>query len=371
MVECVYCGHAQNDEFNDEHVMPRAMGKFLLDGHELIINDRVCNDCNRAFSWCEGELAYSGLEAINRRKVGIKGRNPERVKQNPFYKNRFSRQPIKMTGVREGEAVPSRWEVDSKTGLAVELNQIRFIHPDTNEPVIIPIEAKMTRDSLLENMKQQGWVEKHPFEIFCSEEIKSWIAEIFKKDSDKIEWRDQRELTTTGNVHIESKMLITDKHHRAVAKIAFSYLMYFKPCGITGHEDVFAELRAFIRYGKGSPGRFVRYVDKNVLYETGDCCGLVDYGHIVTCDIGKNGVESQVQLFTGREHAHGSYRVGLGKYPFRVQCEDRFGHWFRITSTRESKEDSGEIIPLVAPRRIVPPSPYYLNRNLIKRIKIR
>lgn len=370
MYKCVYCCFEQHQEFNDEHVISRGLGKFLLDGHELIINDRVCDRCNHALSWCEGELAYSGAEAMLRRKVGIKGRNPGRTKENPFYQNRFSKKPIKMTGTREGSNNPNLWELDPKTGNAVELNQVTFQHPETNQAVMIPIEKGTTRASLLETMQQNGWVEKHPFEIFCSDKDKSWIIGLFEKDADKIEWVDKRGLPAEGKVNIEAEMLITEKHHRAIAKIAFNYLMYFKPCGITGYEDAFSEIRAFIRHGKKNPNQFVRHTEKDVLYEAGDGLGLVNYGHIVTCDVSKN-IRSLVHLFTGREHGHGAYEVMLGKYPFRVKAKDRFGHWFRITSSPDDKEDSGEIIPILAPTRIVPPSPHYLQRNLIKRIKVR
>ena len=101
-IKCVYCDHTQNEEFNNEHVIPRGLGRFLLDSRELVINDRVCNKCNHTFSWCEGELAYSGIEALYRKKIGVKGRNPDRPKENPFYKNKFAKTPIKITGTREG-----------------------------------------------------------------------------------------------------------------------------------------------------------------------------------------------------------------------------------------------------------------------------
>lgn len=372
MFRCVYCGNVQDQAFNDEHVIPRALGKFLLDGHELTINDRVCNHCNHIMSWCEGELAYGGIEAMHRKKLGLKGRNPGRTKENPFYKNKFSKKPIKMTGTREGSATPNLWELDPKTGNAVELNQVNFLHPKTNEPVLIPIEKGMTRTSLLETMKQQGWVEKHPFEIFCSsDEDRSWIIGLFEKDADKIEWQDRRGLPAVGKVNVEAEMLITEKHHRAIAKIAFTYLMYFKPCGIIGREETLSELRAFIRYGKKNPNQFVRYTDKDVLYEAGDGMGLANYGHIVTCDVSENGIRSLVQLFTGRELGHGTYEVNLGKYPFKVIATDRFGHWFRITSTPHDKEDAGEVIPVLAPTKIIPPSPHYLQKKLIKGIRFR
>lgn len=369
--KCVYCNDTQSQEFNDEHVIPRGLGKFLLDGHELVINDRVCNKCNNTFSWCEGELAYSGIEAMHRKKIGIKGRNPTRTKESPFYQNKFSKKPIRMRGIREGSTAPNLWELDPKTGNAVELNQVNFHHPKTNEPVLIPIEKGMTRASLLEAMMQQGWIEKHPFEIFCSDEDRSWIIGLFEKDADKIEWQDRRGLPAVGKVNVEAEMLITEKHHRAVAKIAFTYLMYFKPCGITGREETFSELRAFIRYGKKNPNHFVRYTGKDVLYEAGDGVALVNYGHVVTCDVSKNGIRSLVHLFTGRELGHGAYEVNLGKYPFKVITSDRFGHWFRITSTPNDREDSGEVIPVLAPTRIVPPSPNYLQRNVIKRVRFR
>ena len=348
---CVYCGRAQEYEFNEEHVVSRGLGKFLLNGHELIIKDRICNECNNDMSLTEGELAYAGVEAMHRRKVGIKGRNRGKQKANPFYRNPFSKKPIRMVGTREGDGSPCLWELDPKTGMAIELDHVRFQHPETNQTVLIPVERKTSRRELLEEMKRQGWIDKHPFEIFCSSEKKQ---ELFQGDEDKMEWQDRRELPPTGQVNVSAEMLITGKHHQAIAKIAFNYLMYFRPCGIKGDEGVFAGLRAFIRYGKGNPNHFVRYTGKPVLYEAGAGLGLVDYGHIVTCDVNETRVQSFVHLFTGREHGHGAFEVGLGKYPFRIVARERLGHWFRITSNPSDKEDSGEVIPVMAPTRIVP-----------------
>lgn len=354
--KCVYCNYSQAHSFNDEHVIPRGLGKFLLNGHELTIPDRVCNKCNHSLSWCEGELAYSGIEAMHRKKIGVKGRNTGRKKESPFYQNKFSKKPIKMIGTREGSKYPNLWEIDSKTGLAIELNQIRFQHPQSEETILIPIEKYMKRDRLLEKMKQQGWNNKHPFEIFCSNDDKPWIMRLFAKDAVKIEWINQEGLANHGQINIEAEILITEKHRRAIAKIAFTYMMYFKPCGITGFEDSFSEIREFIRYGNSNPNLFVKYIRKDILYEVGNGVGLIDYGHIVTCNVKPNGVYSLIQIFTGREQGQGTYEVNLGKYPFKVKTKDRMGHWFRITSDLKDKEDKGEVIPLFAPTRIVLPN---------------
>lgn len=348
---CVYCGYAQNQPFNDEHVISRGFGKFLLDGHELVIKDRVCDGCNNAMSPTEGELAYAGVEAMYRKKVGIKGRKTNRQKASPFYKNRYSRKPIRMVGTRDGDGSPCLWQVDPKTGLAIELDHVRFQHPETNQAVLIPVEKKTSRKELLEEMKRQGWIEKGPFEIFCTNEKKK---ELFQGDEDKMQWQDRRELPPAGRVDITSEMIITGRHHQAIAKIAFNYLMYFRPCGIKGDEDSFANLRGFIRYGKGHPKHFVRYTGKPILYEAGAGLGLIDYGHIVTCDVNEKRVQALVHLFTGREHGHGAYEVLLGRYPFRIIARERQGHWFRITAKPQDDEDTGEVIPVIAPTRIVP-----------------
>ncbi|OVE80594.1 hypothetical protein BVY03_05885 [bacterium K02(2017)] len=371
LFKCVYCCQSQNQPFNDEHVVPRAFGKFLYEGHELIINDRICNKCNQDLSWCEGELAYGGMEAMLRRKIGIKGRNTGRKKANPFYDNKFSKKPIKMTGIREEFTTPNLWELDPKTGNAVELNHVAFQHPETNETKLIPTDKEMTRSSLLETMKENGWVDKHPFEIFTSDEDKSWIIELFGKDADKIEWVDNSGLKPVGKVNVESEMVITAKHHRAIAKIAFTYLMYFRLCGITGFEDTFSEIRNFIRYGKGKPNDFVRYVKKDILYEAGNGMSLVDYGHIITCDVSKKCVLAQIQLFTGREHGHGTYEINIGKYPFKIIASEVLGHWFRITSKVTDKEDAGEVISIQAPKYIQPPSQYYKHQSFIKPVRMR
>lgn len=256
-----------------------------------------------------------------------------------------------MVGTRTGDGSPCLWQIDPKTGCAIESDQVRFQHPETKQAVLIPVEKKTSRKELLKEMKRQGWIEKSPFEIFCTDEKKK---ELFHGDEDKMQWQDRRGLPPAGRVDMTSEMTITTRHHQSIAKIAFNYLMYFRPCGLKGDEDFLANLRRFIRYGIGNPQHFVRYTGKPILYEASAGLGLIDYGHIVTCDVNEKRVHAFVHLFTGREHGHGAYEVLLGKYPLRISARERQGHWFRITSAPGDAKDAGDVIPVIAPIRIVP-----------------
>ncbi|MCI0619005.1 HNH endonuclease, partial [bacterium] len=71
MSKCVYCLREQDEPFRDEHVIPRSLGKFHLEGREVILNNKVCDACNHELGKCDGELAYGGYEAFMRRKIGV------------------------------------------------------------------------------------------------------------------------------------------------------------------------------------------------------------------------------------------------------------------------------------------------------------
>lgn len=352
-VRCIYCGHTQNKPFDKEHVVPLALGKFLLDGKELTITDRVCNTCNTELSKCETELCYCGPEAMFRKKVGIKGRLRKTPKENPFYPNRRSPKPIRMEGVRPGMPYPQLWELDSKADSIAELNQIIFCHPETGEWAHIPLTKTMSKQDLVKDIK--GKVGRTDLEFFISwaPEDKDWINKLLGDDAKRLDPVDMSGFQKFQRINVQTTFTITANHHRAIAKIALNYMMYFRMCAIKGDEEAFAEIREFIRYGRGHPNRFVRLTNRQVLLEAGAGIGLKDYGHIITCDVGK-AVMSQVHLFTGREHGHGTYEVSLGRYPFKIIDQDRGGHWFRITSTPEDRKDTGEIIALEAPLRIIP-----------------
>lgn len=355
--KCIYCGFEQVAPFHKEHVVPRGLGCFRdAQGMELCITDRVCNACNQAVDNCDGELCYAGPEAMLRMRIGIKGRKRKSKSWNPFHRNPFSKEPIVMKGKRSGKNEEDFWEVDPETGHAIEKRSAVFTHPKTGQRMEVPIERGMSKKQLVSMMEEKGYPGgEYPWEMFCSDEDKEWIKELLGTDYERIQWQDRRGLPSTDKIDIEAVATITDKHHRGIAKIAFSYMMHFKPLGITGAEDSFEPLRRFIRYGEGHPNNFVRMAKREIIEGLGKYVGLSDYGHIVTCSVGKI-VTSYVHIFTGRELGHKPYEVCLGKYPLKVQAlRENIGHWFRITKDCRSATDNGDIIPLFSPTRIAFP----------------
>ncbi|MBK8232378.1 MAG: hypothetical protein IPK72_17785 [Candidatus Eisenbacteria bacterium] len=147
---------------------------------------------------------------------------------------------------------------------------------------------------------------------------------------------------------------MTDRHHRAVAKVAFNYLMYFSLLGMSGDEGSFSAVRDFIRCGKRDPEDFVKIVRGDVLADAGAGRNTREYGHLVGVLIGSP-VVARVQFCAGRELGGWHFAVRLGDYPLRVAMppESR-GHFFRITSEPSDRADAGEVIELDSITRIIP-----------------
>lgn len=242
-----------------------------------------------------------------------------------------------------------------ETGYAIEKRSVVFTHPDTGERKEVPLEKGMSKKELISKMTELGYPmgKDCPFEFFCEDEDMSWIKELLDKDFDRIQWQDRRQLMPQEKINIETTATITEKHHRGIAKIAFNYMMYFRPSGITGFEESFKPLREFIRYGKGHPKNFVRMAKKDIIYGVGNYIALSDYGHIVTCSV-DNFVSSFVHIFTGREPGHKPYQVLLGRYPHKIATfKENIGNWFKITKTDRASKDIGEILPLFSPTRVI------------------
>lgn len=355
---CVYCSAATPKQgFPKEHVITRGLGKFLLSGEELVITDRVCGDCNDELGKCDGELCYAGPEAMFRRRIGIKGRirNKKEKKDSPFHPNRRAREPIKMTGKRKNRDHEDHWEIDEKGELRERLSY-QFTHPDTLKTVSVPINSEMTNESFREAIRNAGHPGgNYPGDFFCDDKDRPWIEKMLGEDAKKMAWEDRRIRPDKEAIEITAEMTITPRHHRAIAKIAFNYLMHFSPLGLTGAEPAFDKVRQFIRYGSGHPRGFVRRVEGDILEGLDYGLALANYGHLVACEIGPKVIKARVQLCTGREMRNGCYQVFLGQYPFAILAgDDRVGHYFRITSAPSDSKDQGDVIPMVSAKRIIP-----------------
>jgi hypothetical protein len=351
---CIYCGRSGDVEFTQEHVIPRALGKFLLEDKELVLRDRVCGDCNNALGDCDAELAYAGPEAIYRLRAGIKGR-PRPRKSSPFYKNRTSQPPIDLVGQRPDRDRPDFWQIDPSSGLATELRAITFDHPGTRSRAAVRLTEGMTGDGLRRTLEGAGCPGiGHAAEVSCSDNDQDWVADLCRAAGLRIDWVQQRAAHDGQQVRLQAHPTMTDRHHRAVAKIALNYVLYFALRGLSGHEDALHAVREFIRFGRGSPEDFVLRTPRPAIEGVGSGRALKDCGHVVTGLVGPE-VTAQVQLFTGRDFPQGTYQVRLGRYPSRVITPPAGrGHFFRITSSPEDEHDAGEVIELQSIVSIAP-----------------
>jgi len=353
--KCVYCGVVQEAPFKREHVIPRGIGTFRDEGgNEFILTDKVCSICNNELGICEGELCYAGPEAMFRRMAGIKGRS-RKEKNNPFYSNRYSREPIRLEGRFRDSDFPALFEIDPHTGLMRDCSQMVFINPTSGQWEHIRLEKGMKKEDLVAEIKRKAGRTDIEFNILYDEKLDvGWLKPLLGDDYNRITLVKEGQADYHEKIDTTGIFTITEKHHRAIAKIAFNYMMVQRVCGISGYEYEFEAVRNFIRYGKGHPNDFVRLTNEHVLENADIGWRPGEYGHIVTCSVNKI-VYSCVHLFTGKL-SHGTYKVRLGRSPYTlIQCSDTVAHWFRITSRPKDDKDSGEIIPVTVIRHVKRP----------------
>lgn len=346
--QCIYCDSKQTEPFADEHVIPRLAGKFLLDHREIVLNRQTCNSCNGFFSGLEQEIAYSGFESVWRNKTGVKGRKRKKPKSSPYYQSGRVPYPVIMLGQRPDDNHAVRLEVDPKTGKAKDLCQIEFEHPESGEWHSIPLTESTTKQDVVEQIQKFGGSLDGDFVITCDDEDRVWLDSLLLalNPVKKVQWTHRSDIETSRNetISVTVETQITEKHQRAIAKIALNYLCYFRPAELTGYEPVFDPVKKFIRFGNQDPRQFIRIVNHDPI-SSSHRFSPKHYGHVLTLEIDQY-IKASVNLFTGRDMEHGYYQILFGKNPYRVKFKTAIGHFFRILSDHKSDSDIGDVIEL-------------------------
>jgi hypothetical protein len=128
-----------------------------------------------------------------------------------------------------------------------------------------------------------------------------------------------------------------DEYCRAVAKMAFHYLLKFCPF-MTGREEGFKPVREFVRHGEGNVLDFVRI--------TRDAFSATHWGHTFLVRTGSSGIQASLQFFVA-PRIHGPiWAVNLlgRSVPCRF-TEWRAGHQMVFFEEKREGHD-GEIVEI-------------------------
>jgi len=323
--KCIYCGLVK--EMSDEHYLPECLGKFK---NFEMLDDRICRECNSRCGEIEEQFCRGGEIGFFRVAFGIGGK-PKKIKPNLFTRGSAGMPPYKMTF----KLADSEQELlcqlipGSKTDME-PLPQVVITASDGGKHHFIVSSDMADPEAFKAQVVNRG-IEVTKIKsiyIFVPEteadrkHVEHLLSLIPRKS--EVGWQSYPPRDPV-RVEAVAKYGVDDKFFRAIAKIAFHYLI--KQTHYRGDEPIFKGIRDFIING----GDFRKYVGckrgEQILREIE--LGLLPSRtmHLITGEITASYIFSRLQFFVGPEtDAPHLYKVLLGSP--EVPLAARFGHKF-------------------------------------------
>lgn len=238
MPTCIYCLNTKDSsEFNREHVIPEAFGKFE---HNFVLHNQVCTQCNELFGkTLDASLARESLEGLDRYDLGIKPPSGStKFRAGGRVRGVIDEGPYKGAAVRwapspDGQAIallPQQPQIGFSTqSSAYEWFNLDSLPSRDGFRMHGSVVAKGTHVDIL----FQGVAEEEGTRLL---EAKGWS---FKSASKRIDVHGR--VRTMINVTVDREIL------RAIAKIAFNYFAHEYPQLALMAQ--FNEIRGFVLAG--------------------------------------------------------------------------------------------------------------------------
>lgn len=245
--KCIYCGEEKkSSEFNREHVLPGAFGKFK---NNYVLHNVVCKDCNQEFGESiEWVLSYDTFEGHLRYNYEIK----KRIKAQ-----RTNNLEIR---IDEGELKGCPAEINEENEVVPQKGCIGIYDNEKGQYSFFYLDNIFVRDKL--PCKYFNAENKVYFLFdFNDDETKNRLVQLgynldFKNDSIPIKF--------DGSVDVHFRRILDSDIGRAVSKIAFNYLAYKYGTEYVNLE-CFNPIRDFIKYDKGDVNDYVSLQDEPLL----------------------------------------------------------------------------------------------------------
>lgn len=333
---CIYCQESKPlTDFNREHVMLQAFGKF---SNQSFVLRCVCTACNSHFgNTLDRVLGRESIEGRQRFETGLL--KPDRDRRF----GRGNRLRLTLRGTPYDGAILE--EIPHEQGLpemVVTIAPQVGIGPDEKGPFTW---FRLAEFPSKEQLKAQGFGPKYYLQIWgCTDE--EGMAAIERAGFTKPVAPPSREegvfaepySTTAINVqgHVDDVLM------RAIAKLSFNYLAFHSEP--VARMEQFRRVRNYIRYGDASMGKVVTLAQAPILEGVPGNRQLLAHVLAVSWDAQTKCVVGQVSLL-GWCH----YRVELGD-GFLVAPEDvESGHAFdpyrgRITALIASSRRAGCVV---------------------------
>ena len=318
LITCIYCKDSKRfGEFDREHVLPEAFGKFK---DTLVLHDTVCKDCNQCFgNTLDTKLARGSLQGAVRYFRGIKP----------------------LGGFRDVDQ--KRVQMSARAPGQATFRQAEFVETPEGEGLAftpgisyISVSSKKEQFVSLETLERCDWKNsddvdrQHPVILSYSDvDVLERIQQALAQLKLGVEILDTVDKTEAGQrVLVAVDAVIEDVLlYRAIGKIAFNYLAYTMGRDFA-LRPIFDQTRAFIRQGSSSNTLVRKISPINIFGDREEAARR--RGHVIALELAADGttVVGFVEFFGVI-----TYSVTLGMFG-QLAIPISAGHYFDVLSTK-------------------------------------
>ena len=314
MPPCIYCRQDKPSlEFNREHVVPEAFGRF--EG-ALVLHDTVCRDCNSYFgNTLDRILSRGSAEGLQRYFFGV--RDPSEI-------TRFSYDTVRLIseipGDYQGVLLELVEDADATRGVrAVPAPQVGFAEQEGDGFLFFPVSE--VRTGAWKNDPRIDW--RRGVKILGAD-VDETKALLQTQGVELSTWREMTAPPVDGvEIDVTEEYQITEEYRRALAKICFNYAAFVHGADFVLQQE-FDATRMFIREGVSPGFQVLGNRDDDIFpYESDDYPGMSPAIHVVTITKPLNAdvVLGQLTLFNWPQ-----WEVVLAPHP--VSSVRHSGHLF-------------------------------------------
>ena len=325
---CIYCSEERPvTEYNKEHVLPEAFGRFRDAPPRL---DCVCKKCNGFFGTeLEPALTRDSPEALLRLEGGQKPVDEAGDLRRERFRLFADEGPwagkevmITPGAVGSVQLVPQAGFVDREKGGFAYFTERDLGRPDTPNPERFDLSGKI---DIVATTREEA---EHIMEVLDSLGIKVRNA------------KGRVESSPGEPIWVRKSHSIDATIERAVAKVAFNYLAHVAGVAFVGRDD-FHPARRFIRYGEELGWQVMSVQDRPLLYEDSTTQRQTS-GHLLASYWSASPGRRPVVWVSFYNEL--TYRVVLVDNPRGLWCEIERGYHFDIVRMKAER-----LIPMVNP----------------------
>lgn len=285
---CLYCDSPADSL---EHTLPAAFGEFE-NAPELL--NRVCAKCNNTtLGRLDEQLARCGPEAFLRKFFGVQGRRSH-DKVNPFERGSAGGQRLDMRAWDDKRGVEVALEFEN--GSPRNMREIVVVE-ESGKHHHLPIREGTSPEQLLLALSKLGIAEPVAnVRYFYGPEEKEWMDALMKAAwPEAVLTESDSHSNTAIYAGAITKVEVTDRYYRAIAKIGFHYFLTQFP-EYTGRESIFFDVRDFITKD-GDMDRVRDFMKP----ESNPLVPKRSRAHLLSAATVRGGCVARVQMFISKE----------------------------------------------------------------------